>query len=94
MTREDVRAWLDSRKPAPPGTLRERLDRAVEERLPAPGSQLPAYLAQLGRRLLDGVAARPEGGRELALDLLAADAFATYAFEAQAEEGKGTAHET
>jgi len=38
--------------------------------------------------LLDKVAARPAGGRELALDLLAADAFATYAFEAEAEEGK------
>jgi len=31
------------------------------------------------------VAAAPDGGRELALDLLAADALVTYAFEAQAE---------
>jgi hypothetical protein len=31
------------------------------------------------------VVGKPAGGRELALDLLAADAFATYAFEAQAE---------
>lgn len=87
MTLEDVRAWLDTRRPAPPGTLRERLDRAVHERLPAAGSRLPDYLARLGEELLTGVAARPAGGRELALDLLAADAFATYAFEAQAEEG-------
>ncbi|HTI05333.1 MAG TPA: hypothetical protein VL549_08455 [Gemmatimonadales bacterium] len=87
MTRDDVRAWLDARRPVPPGALRERLDRAVNNRLPAPGSRLPDYLAQLGQALLDTVASRPEGGRELALDLLAADAFATYAFEAQAEEG-------
>jgi len=86
MTRAEVLAWLGTRKPAPPKALRERLERAVHELLPAPGSPLPGYLARLGRELLDGVAARPAGGRELALDLLAADAFATYAFEAQAEE--------
>jgi hypothetical protein len=88
MTRADVLAWLDTRRPAPPEALRERLERAVQELLPAPGSLLPVYLARLGRELLDSVVARPNGGRELALDLLAADAFATYAFEAQAEEGK------
>ncbi len=38
------------------------------------------------RAALEEVAARPAGGRELALDLLAADAFATYACEAHAEE--------
>ena len=85
MTRAEVLAWLETRKPAAPKALRERLERAVHELLPAPGSQLPVYLARLGRELLDGVAARPAGGRELALDLLAADAFATYAFEAQYE---------
>ncbi len=90
MTRAQVVAWLDSRRPAPPGTLRERLNRAVDELGPAAGSPLPAYLAELGRGLLDGVTSQPNGGRELALDLLAADAFATYAFEAQAEEGEGS----
>lgn len=92
MTRDAVLAWLGSRRPAPPGALRERLQSAVDQLLPAPGSPLPAYLAQLGRELLERVVARPEGGRELALDLLAADAFATYAFEAEAEEG--SLHET
>ena len=66
--------------------------RAVDDLLPAPGTQLPAYLSQVGGRLLDGVIGKPHAGRELALDLLAADAFATYAFEAQAEEG--SLHET
>jgi hypothetical protein len=86
MTRADVLAWLDTRKPAPPQALRERLERAVHELLPASGTLLPVYLARLGQELLDRVTSRPSGGRELALDLLAADAFATYAFEAQAED--------
>lgn len=81
MTRAEVLAWLDTRRPAPPASLRERLRVVVHD---AP-DQLAAHLAQQGRELLERVAARPDGGRELALDLLAADAFATYAFEAQAE---------
>lgn len=85
MTRDQVLAWLDARRPAPPAALRERLRGAVHD---AEGS-LAEHLACLGNELLDGVIARPAGGRELALDLLAADAFATYAFEAQAEEGGG-----
>ena len=89
MTRDEVLGWLDSRRPAPPGALGERLQGTVDHLLPAPGTPLPAYLAQLGRELLAGVASRPAGGRELALDLLAADAFVTYAFEAQAEEDVG-----
>lgn len=87
MTRERVLAWLDTRRPPPPPALRERLQSAVHQVLLAPGSPLPAYLEQISRALLAGVSARPGGGRELALDLLAADAFITYAFEAQAEEG-------
>jgi hypothetical protein len=92
VTREQLLAWLDTRRPVPPATLRDRLRSAVQD---APGG-LVAHLARHGRELLDKVAAHPEGGRELALDLLAADAFATYAFEAQAEEGNGgnPSHET
>ena len=85
MTRTDILAWLDTRRPAPPAALRAQIERAVTHTaLP-----LPAHLAELGRALLDRVASRPEGGRELALDLLAADAFITYAFEAQAEQDVG-----
>lgn len=90
MTRDQVLAWLDARRPAPPPALRERLQHAVHD---AP-EDLVGHLARLGRELLDGVAGRPAGGRELALDLLAADAFATYAFEARAEEGGGSLHAT
>ena len=83
MTRAQLLAWLDTRRPTPPAALRERLHGAIHD---SPAG-LAAHLAELGEELLAGVAARPAGGRELALDLLAADAFATYAFEAQAEEG-------
>jgi hypothetical protein len=87
VTRDDVLAWLDTRRPAPPATLRARLEQVVAGT--APGSPLPAHLTDLGRALLERVARRPEGRRELALDLLAADAFITYAFEAQAEQDVG-----
>ena len=81
MTRREVLAWLETRRPAPPDVLRPCLAAAViDADLP-----LPDHLALLGQRLLTQVAGRPAGGRELALDLLAADAFVTYAFEAQAE---------
>jgi len=81
MTRPEILAWLDARRPAPPPALRAHLDAAVTD-APEP---LADHLARLGDELLARVARRPAGGRELALDLLAADAFVTYAFEAQAE---------
>jgi hypothetical protein len=81
MTRAEVLAWLESRRPAPPAALAACLAAAVTDAaLP-----LSEHLALLGQRMLTGVADRPDGGRELALELLAADAFVTYAFEAQAE---------
>lgn len=83
-------AWLDSRRPAPPPTLRAHLARRMN---PAPEgtavSALPGHFAAAGRDLLARVLSRPGAGRELALDLLAADALVTYAFEAQAEEDPG-----
>jgi len=85
VTRDDVLAWLGTRRPAPPAALRAQIERAVTDT----ATPLPAQLADLGRTLLGNVASRPEGGRELALDLLAADAFITYAFEAQAETDVG-----
>ena len=81
MRRDELLAWLDTRRPSPPATLRERLRGAVHDS----ADGLPAHLARLGDELLGSVVACPTGGRELALDLLAADAFATYAFEATYE---------
>ena len=81
MTRTELAAWLDARRPAPPPALRHHLRGLVQD---APGN-LPEHLADAGVVLLGRVLSHPEGGRELALDLLAADALVTYAFEAQAE---------
>jgi len=91
VTEHDLLAWLDTRRPAPPPALRAHLDTAMTYAPGAPGTPgtpglpLPDHLALLGRTVLARVTARPAGGRELALDLLTADALVTYAFEAQAE---------
>jgi hypothetical protein len=82
MTRAELLAWLDARRPEAPPTLRAHLRR----QLTGGPESLPELLAARGRAALDRVLARPGGGRELALDLLVADALVTYAFEAQAEQ--------
>ena len=85
MTRDAVVTWLAARRPAAPPTLVEPMTRSLGDS----SASLPEHLALAGRALLDRVLARPNGGRELALDLLAADALVTYAFEAQAELDAG-----
>ena len=81
MTRREVLAWLDTRRPAPPAVLRAHLEAAITDS----DERLPEHLAELGTAVLARVTAASHGGRALALDLLAADAFVTYAFEAQTE---------
>jgi hypothetical protein len=77
----DVPAWLASRHPVPPARIAAHLATASVGHRGA----LPEQLTRAGVALLRRVTAAPMGGRELALDLLAADACVTYAFEAQAE---------
>src|SRR5206468_10922971 len=81
MTRAELSHWLAARRPTPPPPLGEHLAAPLADARLA----LPLHLADLGRTVLARVAGTPEEGRALALDLLAADAFVTYAFEAQAE---------
>jgi hypothetical protein len=81
VTRAEVLAWLARRTPLPPGALAAHLAAAVIDR----DAPLPDHLAGEGAELLARVTRAPADGRERALDLLAADAFVTYAFEAQAE---------
>jgi hypothetical protein len=65
----------------PPQALALRLAETVG----ADTGASPVALAALGAHLLDRVAAATTQDRRQALDLLAADALVTYAFEAQAE---------
>jgi len=81
VTRTELLAWLQARQPEVPPPLDAHLNQLLTD---GPGS-VPEDLADRGRATLARVLARPGGGRELALDLLAADAFVTFAFEAQAE---------
>jgi len=115
VTRGGVRAWLGSRRPAPPADLATALERCVDDAPEAAlaGDSRPEVLGALGAWLLETVVERqraaygtaPDVGRPAintsdappagsrpessaaALNLLAADAFVTYAFEAAAEEG-------
>ena len=86
MPRRELLVWLESRRPEPPAKLSARLERAVRD-APVEVTELtlPEALLAVGRALVEEVAGRPHAGRAYALDLLAADAFITYAFEAQAE---------
>ena len=83
-----VLAWLRARTPEPPQLLQERLERHVRA-VPAErvGATMTEAMGALGLGALEASLARGETGDEAALDLLAADAFVTYAFEAAAEEG-------
>lgn len=85
MESDALLAWLDARRPVAPAQLAARI-RAVAAADDSGGPDTIARrLVRLGLLVVDRVARSPEGGRELAGDLLAADALLTYGFEAQAE---------
>ena len=81
-----VGAWLASRTPAPPAALRERLEALLAPHLGADESQLPDLCLAAAARLVQSLLDEGRTGRESALDLLAADALVTYAFEAGSTE--------
>ena len=86
--RARIRGWLAARTPPAPALLAARLDVFVRT---APAVQLRGtmtdVLGALGLLALKASVARGETGDEVALDLLAADAFVTYAFEAASADG-------
>jgi len=90
MTREETLMWLADRSPARPDALVLTMMQSVKA-LPAvvlePARTMADALGILGVAALAAVTAAGAEGPELALKLLAADAFVTYAFEAAAEEG-------
>lgn len=79
-----VAEWLDSREPSPPSRLAERLRSVLGDRGTLAKDLSPAGLAQAGIALLRAIEERESNDRSNALDLLAADALVTYAFEAAA----------
>jgi hypothetical protein len=91
VTRQDLLDWLAARQPARPAALAERMDRAVAESPDAVLAAAPSpatALGNIGLLMLTDLTQREPQADGLALDLLAADAFVTYAFEAAAEQGE------
>ena len=87
MTRASVQSWLRSRTPAPPAALAAKLAEclgAAPDALLA-GDSLAEINGRLGVATLRTAVQRQGMADEGAMDLLAADAFVTYAFEAAAE---------
>jgi len=79
----DPDAWLKERQAGVPASLAERMRRYVADGPPAPPAD---RLAQAARAALRAALDRPDE-RASALDLLAADALITAAFEAAAQDG-------
>lgn len=90
MTRDAATAWLAARGPVPPDALRDQLllllDAAPDSAFA--GDSMAVISGRLGLAVLRGVVERQKVARDAAMDLLAADAFVTYAFEAASQEGR------
>jgi len=78
------REWLRERRPEAPASLLARMETLLGPESDLDETDLFTVLLDASARTLDDVIASPTAGRETALDLLAADAFATYAFEVSA----------
>jgi hypothetical protein len=74
--------WLRSRTPAPPPALFARVSEALGDGMDDDVSAAPERCVGAAVLLLEPLLEREDAGRECALDLLAADALVTYAFEA------------
>lgn len=82
--------WLEGRTPCPPATLADRVRSALGPELDrdvdAGDGRAHAALLAAARSLLAATPGCESPGRSAALDLLAADALVTYAFELAAED--------
>lgn len=81
-----VADWLGQREPAPPEALLRRLHEALGADASRHAGDTADVCLAAGERLLGAVLRRDEASRDCALDLLAADALVTYAFEAASAE--------
>jgi hypothetical protein len=84
----DPREWLAARRPAPPVTLAASLEVAVSGFVSSPDVSMSATLSEAGAGILERLtgATAPASRREVAIELLSADALLTYALEAAAED--------
>jgi len=80
-----VVGWLNARVAAPPSRLAARIGLAVRDQATRSATDVTEPLLDACEFLLRDIVARAAAGRESALDLLAADSLATYAFEAAAD---------
>lgn len=80
-----VSDWLDSRVPAPPPVLAERMRALLGSDADAAADEIHDVLAAASERALRDLLARGDHSRAIAQDLLAIDALVTYACEAAAE---------
>ena len=77
--------WLDARTPAPPAALRARIDVALADELSRDATDVAETCIAAAERLVRALLRDEATSRDSALDLLAADALVTYAFEAASE---------
>jgi len=90
VTRAGLLTWLRGREPAPPEALAGKLSQCVASAPDAvfAGGSIAEIAGRLGIETLRAVVRRQRVAHDGAMDLLAADAFVTYAFEAASEEGE------
>lgn len=80
-----VSEWLDGRTPPGPAALRARIDDALGAAAAGDSATATTACLAAAERLVEDLMLRDCTSRESALDLLAADALVTYAFEAASE---------
>ena len=77
-----IAEWLRARTPPAPEPLVARIEAALGNHRTVEAERSPELLLDAAVGLLEPLLAREHAGRDAALDLLAADALVTYAFEA------------
>ena len=77
--------WLDARRPVPPPDLRGRIDSALAGSLDVGEEHACEACLRAGERVVESLLRENATSRDTALDLLAADALVTYAFEAASD---------
>jgi hypothetical protein len=80
-----VGGWIASVEPRPPAALAARLEGLLQPFANDPADSVPEACLTAGERLLEELLGAGATSRGNALDLLAADALVTYAFQAAAD---------